>query len=262
MLTFTRGYIAIKLGLGEPPWSIHAGFMLDFWLAFHWGTMSQSGGGLTWDESNHPTLSCLAAASSRERERYSYFRNKMEGAKELQWATDRVSQHDRYDRSLFYLFDLAFGGYTIISSQLESLTHLKDMASHGVSNHLLGAFKKTWCVFYDSYALAVLLVHWQGSLQPGLLGMTHKPRRSALWGRKMLALSAPPSPVSGSSSQVLRCGNQSQPSAVAGTPACLLGTCHLQMNSAQNPGDDSRGLYYLKQTFTLWNIIIQWGNPW
>lgn len=118
----------------------------------------------------------------------------MEGAKELQWATDRVSQHDRYDRSLFYLFDLAFGGYTIISSQLESLTHLKDMASHGVSNHLLGAFKKKWCVFYDSYALAVLLVHWQGSLQPGLLGMTHKPRRSALWGRKMLALSAPPSP--------------------------------------------------------------------
>jgi len=78
----------------------------------------------------------------------------------------------------------------------------------------------------------------------------------------MLALSAPPSPVSGSSSQVLRCGNQSQPSAVAGTPACLLGTCHLQMNSAQNPGDDSSGLYYLKQTFTLWNIIIQWGNPW
>ena len=72
----------------------------------------------------------------------------MEGAKELQWATDRVSQHDRYDRSLFYLFDLAFGGYTIISSQLESLTHLKDMASHGVSNHLLGAFKKKWCVFY------------------------------------------------------------------------------------------------------------------
>ena len=69
MLTFTRGYIAIKLGLGEPPWSIHAGFILDFWLAFHWGTMSQSGWGLTWDESNHPTLSCLAAASSRERER-------------------------------------------------------------------------------------------------------------------------------------------------------------------------------------------------